>query len=376
MAALVFAITLVFPGNILQAQELSGKGEPPAGAAESGESEALANSDDDAEFEELDLSPEFRNAIEDLPADQRKAVKKLVTLLMKNVFLLFVWFGAMFLALIVPFRWIYLAFKNQKGWGITLLLLYLFTCITPLFVAAMLIYAIKNRDESKKYFVFTLLVYLTFYGVSGYIAQSAKGLAGDLGAIEAAAPEAEGAPENAPPDSAKSGVKKADPKSRLGKIMAAAEENIAKAEERSAEGSNMVEKASQTGTVKPKAPAPEKAAAPKTAPPTVKKTDDAPASEMADDTPTAPTETEGPARSGYAKAPANLRVVSILDGAARKTAMINDGVRNQMVVEGGNITVAIGGGTKRAEVVEILADAVIIRLDGRAAPMAINAPKQ
>lgn len=169
-----------------------------------------------------------------------------------------------------------------------------------------------------------------------------------------------------------------NPQSRLGKIMATAEKNLAIAEERSAEGSEIVETTAGAGVVKAGAPAQEKADAPKQAPPVEEKGEAAiKATPVAAKKTSAPAKEKGSAgKAGYAAAPSNFRVISILDGAKRKTAMINDGVRNQMVVKGDKITVAIAGGSKRAEVVEILADAVIIRLDGRAAPMAINAPEE
>ena len=181
-------------------------------------------------------------------------------------------------------------------------------------------------------------------------------------------------------------VGKAAPKSDLEKIIFRAKSTIGAASTQAAENAEIMEKA----TAKPPAPSAAKtpAAPAKAVSDTAKKPTPALASKAAaagtvDPTKkTAPStakaasppkqETAAMTSSSYARAPVNLRVVSIIAGGKRKTAMINDGVKNHMIVVGENVTLSVGGGTKGAEVVAIQANAVIIKLDGRAAPMAIH----
>ncbi|MFT4588135.1 MAG: hypothetical protein ACI9VS_001569 [Candidatus Binatia bacterium] len=345
MAAMVFAITLALGGSVLCAQESaeqSGDEAEPAEMSETGE---------DAEEAEMELT-----------AEQQKVMDRVWELLKESLVLLVILAVASLLALIVPFRWIYLAFQNDKGWGFILLGFFVFTCISPFFVFLLLVYAFKKREESKKFFVFTLLVYMSLYGSTGYVWHRLQSLQSELESIEVEAQEA-GFEREEDAD----GQPKAEPRSRLGKIMATAEKNVAKVEERSAEGSKVVEQTGQKAAAKSKTASKSKTPAVEPADPT-KKT--APSTAKAASPPKQ--ETAAMTSSSYARAPVNLRVVSIIAGGKRKTAMINDGVKNHMIVVGENVTLSVGGGTKGAEVVAIQANAVIIKLDGRAAPMAIH----
>ena len=184
----------------------------------------------------------------------------------------------------------------------------------------------------------------------------------------------------------------ANPKGRLGKIMAAVDADLEIAEKRAAESSEIVEKTAAIGEKKVEATAPvesepmKKAAEPKKTEESEKAVEAEPAPKKAaepekspePEKTASPSKGEGAAaKSGYARAPKNLRVVSILGGSKRKTALINDGAKNHMVVKGDNLTLEVAGaGRSGVEIVDIVADAVVIKLDGRATPMAINAPKE
>ena len=77
----------------------------------------------------------------------------------------------------------------------------------------------------------------------------------------------------------------------------------------------------------------------------------------------------------YAAAPASFKVVSILGGTHRKTALINDGGRNHMVVTGDIVDMTEKGGrSHEVEIVDILTNSVIIKIKGQEVLMAIKMP--
>jgi hypothetical protein len=76
----------------------------------------------------------------------------------------------------------------------------------------------------------------------------------------------------------------------------------------------------------------------------------------------------------YATAPASVKLGGII-GGRRPIAMITGGVRYHAATKGETVNVAMEGGQIQSiEIVDILSDAVIIKIEGQEARMTINAP--
>jgi len=239
-------------------------------------------------------------------------------------------------------------------------LVYVLGCVTPLTGLVCCVYALKHRLEYKKLFLLTVLGYAGFFGSSSYVGYRVTALTAEMESLavdaESMEMEREGA-EAAPKaeegaggawggvmDKVKAVAEKAGERSKAGDAAMAEPSADAKAD-----GGNDADKPADPDTAKkPEGEAQKEMAS-----------EPEPESDPVDD-------------GGYAPAPREFRVISLIGTDARRTAMIAgaDG-KNHLVGKGYELT--LGG--KDIEVVDITADAVVIRMKGRATPMAIRAPK-
>ncbi len=298
----------------------------------------------------------------EMTAEQEELVHKFLEVLKDSMVLMVGWGSAALLAFLIPIPWIVIAFKNEKGWGVILLIVYALGCVTPLTALGVAVYGLKHRLEYKKLFLVTVLIYAGFFGSSGYVGHRVQELAGEMESLAADAENMELDQQEA--DAAKEAEaeagKKAEPASALGRIMEKAKAVADQASERS----KTADKAMESGVKEAVATA-EKATAESAAA-------TADTTRSAEAKPAAEPAAEPAPKEGFAAAPRDLRVVTLFGTDKRRTAMIagSDG-KNHPVSAGDKVS--IGG--KDIEVIEITAEAVIIKMEGRAAPMALRAPK-
>ena len=303
---------------------------------------------------------------QEMTAEQEELVYKLLEVLKDSLVLMVGWGSAALLAFLIPLPWIVIAFKNEKGWGWILLVVYALGCVSPLQGLAVLGYGLKHRLEYKKLFLVTVLIYAGFYGCSGYVGHRMQEFAGEMESLAVDAENLDRDRQEAETGTNAEGEtgKISEPASALGRIM----EKAKAVAEQASERSKTADKAMESGVKEAAATVEQKAVESVPAAADTNKTAEAkPAAEA----PAEP-ETAMEPTAGYAAAPRDLRVVTLFGTDKRRTAMIagSDG-RNHPVSAGDKVS--IGG--KDLEVIEITAEAVIIKMKERATPMAIRAPK-
>jgi len=302
-------------------------------------------------------------------------------------------------------------FKAHVAWGIS----FLIPGIAPF---AAVLFALKRWDVAKKPFILNILVTVLMTGVCGFgFVHSAKDVqrqvsdAGGVDAVELELPpflaalvklsggneEFEtaiqerlakrfgtgGGSEDPEENTDVAEETPAEPKSGLGKAMAAAKANLALADDRAKETGGVIESLTKKPEPKVEAPAstePEiaKKSEPKTEEP-AKQTKAETENKEATSSETAEKMEPAPVADveGYAPAPRGYAVVSLIGTDRRRTAMITGGGgKNYLVAKGDRPNMKLrDGSTKEVEIIDITADAVIIQQQGWAVQWAIPAPK-
>ncbi len=348
------AAFVMLSGGSLQGQEAEAP-QPPVEAA------AAADSVDDAGGAEGGAE-----GGQELTAEQQELLNKLLEVVKDSMVLAVGLGSAAFLAFLIPIPWIVIAFKNEKSWGWILLVVYVLGCVSPLQGLAVFGYGLKRRLEYKKLFLVTILIYGGFFGSSGYVGYRMQELAGEMEslAVDVENLERDQQETEAGKDADAGTEKSSEPVSALGRIMEKAKAVADQASERS----KTADEAMESGVKEAAASAEQKVVE---SVPAASDTNKIVAAKPATEDAAEP-ETEAEPTAGYAAAPRDLRVVTLFGTDKRRTAMIagSDG-RNHPVSAGDKVS--IGG--KDIEVIEITAEAVIIKMKGRATPMALRAPK-